>query len=65
MVGRGPRFFYVGTGKQLFYNLIFEIASLVAMQTRGKAVMTNEVVKKKSGCCLGSGSLMGVPEHSG
>ena len=54
MIGRGPRFFYVGNGTQLFYNLTLEIASLVAMETRGKAVMTNEIVKKKSGCCLGS-----------
>ena len=54
VVGRGPRFFYFGNGTQLFYNLTFESASLVAMETRGKAVMTNEVVKKTSGCCFGS-----------
>ena len=54
MVGRGPRFFYAGNGTQLFDNLTFEIASLVAMETLGKAIMTNEVVKKKSGCCFGS-----------
>ena len=54
MVGGGPRFFYVGNGTQLFDNLTFEIASLVAMETRGKVVKTNGVVKKESGCCFGS-----------
>ena len=37
MVGRGRRFFYVGNETQLFDNLTFEIASLVAIETRGKA----------------------------
>ena len=54
MVGGGLRFFYVGNGTQLFDNLTSEIASLVAMETRGKVVKTNGVVKKKSGCCFGS-----------
>ena len=32
VVGRGPRFFYVGNGTQLFDILTFEIASLFAME---------------------------------
>ena len=54
VLGRCSRFFHIGNRTQLFYDPTFETASLVAMETRGKAVMTNEIVKNKSGCCLGS-----------
>ena len=58
LVRSSPCLIHIGNGTQLLNNLTLKVTTLVTMESRGEAIMTNEVIKQESGCgrgCLVSG----------
>ena len=60
LVRSNPCLIHIGNGTQLLNNLTLKVTTLVTMEARGEAIMTNEVIKQESGCgrgCLVSGEV--------
>ena len=53
MVRSSPCLIQTGNGTQLLNNLTLKVTTLVTMEARGEAIMTNDVIKQESGCGLG------------